>query len=351
MRALPLFLLAVIAQAALAQAPAQQTLAIASIEARGGAGEGLAAEVNDALTAQLVADGRLRVVERQQIAKVMKEQALSLSGVVSDETQVKLAQLVGARFIAIGSVQPSGRSLMLSLRAMDSTTAQVVFADSVTLGSADQLQAGARQLGRKLAGKLAGGSGPASSNELVGDFDAARVKDSAKGLARSLAMRFPKLSGQVVESLPDGSVSCGFNGAQPFAGQFFEIDGRDEVTGEMTKKGFFLLKNTSGGACSGRAKNEPGAAIGKGDQLNALPLKINIESLEPGPGTQPELARLLADEIRAALDTVPNFRVASDPQLTAVGRVSGPRGRRSVELQLVDKSGNVVQKLDLPASF
>jgi hypothetical protein len=34
-----------------------------------------------------------------------------------------------------------------------------------------------------------------------------------------------------------------------------------------------------------------------------------------------------------------------------VGRVSGPRGRRNIELQLVDKSGNIIQKLDLPASF
>src|SRR4051794_30999465 len=108
MRIWPILFAAVLARTALAQAPAQQTLAIASIEARHGASEALAAEMSDALTAQLVADGRLRVVERQQIARVMKEQALSMSGVVSDDTQVKVAQLVGARFIAVGSVQPSG---------------------------------------------------------------------------------------------------------------------------------------------------------------------------------------------------------------------------------------------------
>jgi hypothetical protein len=43
--------------------------------------------------------------------------------------------------------------------------------------------------------------------------------------------------------------------------------------------------------------------------------------------------------------------VANEPQLTAIGRVSGPRGHRTVELQVVDKKGNVVQKLDLPATF
>jgi hypothetical protein len=48
---------------------------------------------------------------------------------------------------------------------------------------------------------------------------------------------------------------------------------------------------------------------------------------------------------------MPQFQVANDPQLTATGRVSGPRGRRSVDLQVIDKGGNVVQKVSVPASF
>ncbi|MCA1827379.1 MAG: CsgG/HfaB family protein [Myxococcales bacterium] len=339
---------------ALAQAPTP-TVAIASVDARGNATADEASEMNDALTAQLVADGRVRVVERQQLAKVMKEQALSQSGVMSDEVQVKLAQLVGARWIAVGSVGTKGRSLILSLRALDSSTAQVAYAENLKVGSEEQIEGGAKQLARKMTDKLLGpgaaSSNQQASNEVIGDFDVGQVKDGAKALARSLAMRFPKLVGQVVEALPDGSVSCRFSGTQPFVGQFFEIDGKDEVTEQETKKGFFLLKSISTGGCSGKAKREPGAAITKGDSLNALPLKINLESLEPGPGTQPELAKLLADETRSALDTVPNFQVANDPQLTAIGRVSGPRGRRTVELQVIDKGGNVVQKLELPGSF
>ena len=339
-----------------AQTPgAPPTLAIASVDARGNATTDEASEMNDALTAQLVSDGRVRVVERQQLAKVMKEQALSQSGVMSDEVQVKLAQLVGARWIVVGSVGTKGRSLVLSLRALDSSTAQVAYAENLKVGSEEQIEGGAKQLARKMTNKLLGpapaSSGEQASNEAIGDFDVGQVKDGAKALARSLALRFPKLVGQVVEALPDGSVSCRFAGGTPFVGQFFEIDGKDEVTEQETKKGFFLLKSISGQGCSGKAKREPGAAITKGDSLNALPLKINLESLEPGPGTQPELAKLLADETRSALDTVPNFQVANDPQLTAIGRVSGPRGHRSIELQVVDKGGNIVQKLELPGSF
>lgn len=356
MRSILALCLTLVALPAVAQAPANdKTIAIASVDARGGADPDDATEMNDALTEALVADGRVRVVERQQLAKVMKEQALSQSGAMSDEVQIKVAQLVGARWIVVGFVQKKGKGYILSLRALDSTTAQVAFAQNLKVGSDEQIEPGSKQLARKLTDKLLGpapaGGQQATGNDVVGDFDVGQVKDGAKALARSLAMRFPKLQGRVVEALPDGTVSCQFGGTQPFAGQFFEINGKDEVTEMEVKKGFFLLKSISAEGCSGKAKREGGASIGKGDQLNALPLKINLESLEPGPGTQPELAKLLADETRSALDTVPNFQVASDPQLTAIGRVSGPRGHRTVELQVVDKSGNVVQKLELPASF
>ncbi len=347
-----LILLLALAPAVAAAPEKDHTVAIASVDFRGGADADDASEMSDALTAQLVDDGRLRVVERQQIAKVMKEQALSQSGAMSDEVQIKLAQLVGARWIVVGAVQTKGRGYLLSVRAMDSSTAQVAFAGNLKVGSQEQIEGGSKQLARKLEEKLVG-AGPAGQGtaEVVGDFDVAQVKDGARAVAQSLAMRFPKLTGKVLDALPDGTVSCAFAGTQPFVGQFFEITGKDEVTELETKKGFFLLRSVSARGCSGKAKREPGASITAGDSLNALPLKINLMTLEPGPGTQPELAKLLADETRSALDTVPNFQVANEPQLTAIGRVSGPRGRRTVELQVVDKKGNVVQKLDLPATF
>jgi hypothetical protein len=330
----------------------QRTLALAAVEARGGATAEQASEAGDAMTAQLVSGGRFRVVERQQLARVMKEQALAQSGAMSDEVQVRLAQLVGARFIGLAAVQPSGRGLVLSLRAIDSSTAQVVFADTLRLGGPDQLDKGARQLARALEEKLAGG--PVASGagaELVGDFDLAQVKDSARALARSLALRFPKIAGTIVESLPDGTATCAFGAAQPFAGQFFEVSGRDDVTESVQQKGWFLLKSISGGACSGRVKRAGGAEVVNGDALASLPLKLAFSPLEAGAGTGPELAKLFADETRSALKTAPQFDLQEQGQLTALGRVSGPRGHRTVELQIQDKGGNVVQKLELPASF
>src|SRR6267143_3756544 len=121
---------------------APTTVAIAEVTARGNAGPDLASEMSDALTEQLVAGARLRVVERQQIAKVMKEQMLAQSGVMSDEVQIKVAQLVGARFIVLGTVGTKGRSYVISLRALDSTSAQVAFAETLKVGSDEQTEIG-----------------------------------------------------------------------------------------------------------------------------------------------------------------------------------------------------------------
>src|SRR5207237_8498583 len=90
--------------------------------------------------------------------------------------------------------------------------------------------------------------------------------------------------------------------------------------------------------------------IEDGDTLTSLPVKIGVEALQPGPGTPPELASLVATELRAALDSFPQFQIAPDPQLTATGRVSGPRGRRSIEVQVIDKSGTVIQNVNVPTS-
>jgi len=343
-------LLCLAALSAAAEPPKDRTLAIAAIEARGGASADLASMAEDALTAQLVSDGALRVVERQQLARVMKEQALAQSGAMSDEVQIELARLVGARWIAIGSLQLTSRGYSLSLRAMDSTTAQVAFADSVKVASEDQLEDGARQMAQRIEGKLLGGALPAGVQAL-GNFDPGEVKDGARTLARSLALRMPALTGRVTLALPNDTVNCAFDGGAPFQGQFFEVRGKDEVTESEVVKGYFLLRTVSRTGCTGRVKREPGANIEEGDQLVSMPLKISLEPIEAGAGADAALAKVLTEEARAAIGGLPQFTLAQDAQLTALGRVSGSRGRRTMTLQVVDKKGNAVQKVEVPGSF
>ena len=341
--------------AAFAQAQGAPTIAVAEVTARGNVDPDLASEASDALIDQLVADARFRVVERQQIAKVMKEQMLAQSGAMSDEVQIRIAQLVGARFIVLGTVAAKGAGYAIGVRALDSSTGQVAFAQTLKVGSDEQIEAGSKQLARRLAEKLAGppanvASTSSSPAEIVGDFDPAEVRQGAQVAAQSLAMRFPKLTGRILNALPNGTASCAFDSGEPFKGEFFEVSGRDDVTEQDSRKGWFLLSSWSRNGCSGRFKRE-GGIVEDGDTLTSVPVKIAVEAVQPGPGTQPELASLLVTELRAALDSYPQFQVTANPQLTATGRVSGTRGRRSIELQVVDKTGTIIQKVNVPTSF
>src|SRR5256885_15467686 len=74
---------------------------------------------------------------------------LAQSGVMSDEVQIKVAELVGARWIVLGTVGTKGRSYVISLRGLDSTSAQVAFAETLKVGSDEQIEAGAQQLARR----------------------------------------------------------------------------------------------------------------------------------------------------------------------------------------------------------
>ena len=353
MRTLLALLLTSTAVFAQAQAPQPASVAIAEITARGGLDSDTADEMNDALVAQLVSDGRVKVVERQAIAKVMKEQALSMSGVMSDEVQIKVAQLVGARWIVVGSVAAKGRGLILSVRALDTSSAQVAYAENLKVGNEEQIEAGAKQLARKMEDKLLGPAAAGSqqaSNDVVGDFDPGQVKDGARTAARYLALKFPRITGKLINVIPNGTSSCRLDG-QAFAGQFFEVSALDDVTGQNTKKGYFLLSAYGDNGCSGRVKKDGGNPIVDGDTVTSMPIKISVEAVEAGPGTPPELAKLFQDEVRAALDGMPQFQVANDPQVTATGRVTGPRGNRSIDLQVIDKSGKALQKMNFRAEF
>src|SRR2546421_487033 len=170
------------------------TVAVAEVTARGNADADMASEVSDALTDQLVGDGRFRGVERQQIAKGMKEQRRAESGVMSDEVQNEVAQ----------------------------------------------------------------------------------VKDGAQAAARSLALRFPKLTGRILNALPNGTASCSFDSGEPFKGEFFEISGRDDVTEQEARKGWFLLSSWSRSGCSGRIKRRARGDHEDGDTLTSSPLKHRI---------------------------------------------------------------------------
>lgn len=67
-------------------------------------GEGMA----DMLVTELVKSGNYKVIERQEIESIMKEQQLGQTGMVTPESAAKVGQLLGVEIAIIGSVTEFG---------------------------------------------------------------------------------------------------------------------------------------------------------------------------------------------------------------------------------------------------
>lgn len=89
--------------------------------------------VADFLITELSANAKIRVVERDQIAKITGEQDLGTSGRVDAETAVRIGKLLGAQYMVTGGfiVTPRG-DVRLDSRAFDVSTSRIVHTESVT---------------------------------------------------------------------------------------------------------------------------------------------------------------------------------------------------------------------------
>lgn len=85
------------------------------------AGELLAAQITDTLRQQ----GRYAVVERSKLVRILEEQHLSASALTDRQTQLRLGELVGARFMVFGGYQILGDKIRIDIRLVDVETGRI----------------------------------------------------------------------------------------------------------------------------------------------------------------------------------------------------------------------------------
>lgn len=91
------------------QAQLKKRVAVSRFENRSGTsynhlGEGVA----DMLVTALVKSGKFSVIERQELEKVLSEQKLGESGLVTAETAPKVGKLLGVELLVVGSISEFG---------------------------------------------------------------------------------------------------------------------------------------------------------------------------------------------------------------------------------------------------
>ena len=114
----------------------------------------------DMLVTELVKTGKYRVIEREQLAAIMREKGLSLSGDVDPRTAVKIGKMLGVEYLVTGSVTqlgttnrgasvPGGFGLpsvsvhsqkaeaALDARAFSTSTGEIVWADTASGETSD----------------------------------------------------------------------------------------------------------------------------------------------------------------------------------------------------------------------
>lgn len=93
-------------------------------------GRFLAQEFSD----QLVASAKtLALVDRANLQHLLRENKLSMEGLVNPETTKKLGNLIGIDTVIFGTVTPIGETIRLSVRGVAIETGKIVTSQSVTL--------------------------------------------------------------------------------------------------------------------------------------------------------------------------------------------------------------------------
>jgi hypothetical protein len=91
----------------------------------------LAEYLRDLSTEVLVKTGAVRLVERDRLDEVLREQELSAGGLVNPSQAVELGNLLNSRLVLTGKVYRLGTDRVVHVRAIDSETAQIIAAARV----------------------------------------------------------------------------------------------------------------------------------------------------------------------------------------------------------------------------
>lgn len=81
--------------------------------------------IAEVLSARLAALDEIRVVERRDIEKILKEQKMSLTGLIPSDRAVKAGKLLGAQLLVTGRVTNIGSTLLVVCRVISSETSEL----------------------------------------------------------------------------------------------------------------------------------------------------------------------------------------------------------------------------------
>ena len=110
--------------------------------------------ISDMLRGEMVKTGAFNVIEKQNMDKIMAEQAFQQTGCTSEECAVKLGKLLNVRTILVGSFGKIMGVHVVNLRVVDVETGRIEFGDKVTGATLADLDSGLSAIAKRIAKKL-----------------------------------------------------------------------------------------------------------------------------------------------------------------------------------------------------
>ena len=99
-------------------------------------GRFLAQELSDQIVSL---NGATAMVDRSNVQYLLRENKLSMGGLIDPATSKKLGSLIGVDTLIVGTTTPIGEAIHLSVRAVSVQTGKIVAAQSITLSGANGL--------------------------------------------------------------------------------------------------------------------------------------------------------------------------------------------------------------------
>jgi TolB-like protein len=118
---------------ALAQKGGRVRVAVAPFDSKGAGSETMGAAVTEELITRLAAGGKVDVMERAKLDKVMSEQSFSLGDLVAVETAVQIGKMLAVQAIVTGTVMDMGQFFQINARAIDVESGRVLSAGSASI--------------------------------------------------------------------------------------------------------------------------------------------------------------------------------------------------------------------------
>ena len=101
------------------------TLAVLDFDSSDESVQGLGPQVATLISANLSAQPQIMTVDRADLKKILGEQELGLSGMVSPDSAAKVGQLTGAKVLVTGRVFETGNQMILVAKTIGTETSRV----------------------------------------------------------------------------------------------------------------------------------------------------------------------------------------------------------------------------------